>query len=401
MKVIRVIMIVMFCTVLAGGAAAGLVLPAREYSVRENRELAQRPKLTAKKFLRGKYQKKYEAYLSDQFIWRDAWTELAAGLQLSLGRKDINGVWLGKEGYLIERQEASDFDREQVEENIEHLAVFLNEAENLYGKGHVSSLFVPSKAEAMPEYLPDHAGVPSRHRETVEKLRRRLSNPELLFSAEDVLWEHQGEYIYYRTDHHWTTLGACYAYAAWAEQSGMSTARTAGYYRRETAFADFYGTTYNKAHIRVPADRVELFHTAAEDEVRVEMGEGNESNGMYFQQAAQKGFNCYDVFFSGNTFRVTINTGADTGRVLLLIKDSFANCFAPFLTEDYEQIIMVDYRYGRTSVGRIMEEQEDITDVLVLFNTERFMQDTGLDRLADVKGTGSTMEEFNMADFEP
>ncbi len=398
MRAIRVILIAIYCALLFGGAAVSLFLPAREYSDQENRELTQKPEFSGKKFLRGKYQKKYETYLSDQFFGRERWVDMAARMQSALGRRDINGVWLGKEGYLVEKQEQSDFDREQVKENTEYLASFLNDAEKKYGKGHVSALLVPSKAEALPDYLPDHVTAPSWHRDTIEKLCRKLSDPEMVFSPEDILRKHQGEYIYYRSDHHWTTLGAYYAWAAWAEETGLAVARPLEHYHREEAFTDFYGTTYNKAHIRVPADRVELFHTE-EETVEITLDDGSRSDSMYFRQAATEGFNRYDVFFSGNTFQVEIDTAGKSGRELLVIKDSFANCFVPFLTEDYDRIIMVDYRYGKTPIGRIMEEQGKITDVLVLFNTEKFMQSTGLDKLADTEGMSSTMEEFNMEDF--
>lgn len=120
---------------------------------------------------------------------------------------------------------------------------------------------------------------------------------------------------------------------------------------------------------------------------------------VYFPEEAEKGFNKYNIFFSKNTFKIVVTTEAGTGKSLLLVKDSYANCFVPFLAEDYDQIIMVDYRYGKVPVKDIMEQYKDITDVLVMFNTEKFMQNTKLSKLADI-GKGETgMKKFNPDDF--
>ncbi|MGN1206254.1 MAG: hypothetical protein ACI4SQ_04615, partial [Eubacterium sp.] len=143
-----------------------------------------------------------------------------------------------------------------------------------------------------------------------------------------------------------------------------------------------------------------LFQNAAQQGVHVSMDEGDkEANTLYFPEEAKKGFNRYNVFLSKNTFQIDITTKAKTGKILLLIKDSFANCFVPFLTEDYDRIIMIDYRYGKLPIGQILDKYEDITDVLVLFNTEKFMQNTKLANLAKTMKKKQTLEKFNPDDF--
>ena len=369
----------------------------------ENRELQKKPKFTGKKWKKGTYQKQYESYLNDQFFLRDGWVRLAVGMQALLGQKDINGVYLGKDGYLLEKHVKADFDKEQTEDNVGYLSQFLNEAADIYGEEHVSCMMIPSKAQVLTSYLPNFAEVPNQNK-VLDSLKSRLSHPKMLLDMSSELQKHQQEYIYYRTDHHWTTLGACYAYAAWAETTGQAVAHEPEYYRRETAFTDFYGTTYNKVPVNVPADRVELFHSPGETDVQVVMDEGETvADSMYFKKEAAEGFNRYNVFFSKNTFQIEVATKARTGKSLLLVKDSFANCFVPFLTEEYERIFMVDYRYGKAPIGRILSQHKEITDVLVLFNTEKFMQNTKLSKLADLQkerqGSGGTMEEFNPEDF--
>lgn len=399
MKKTELTLLCVFCVLLFGGALASAICPDREYSVIENRELAQKPTFTKKQFLKGKYQKKQEAYLSDQFPLRDRWVDLSAMLQAAIGKRDINDVYIGKGGYLLERYGESDFDTEQIEENINTLSSFLNDMWKVYGERHVSCMMIPMKALALSDRLPAFAPVPERNK-IMTALKSRLSYPHMCLDLHTTLQEHQKEYIYYRTDHHWTTLGAYYAYQAWAEHTAQATPYPLGHYERETVFTDFYGTTYNKAHVKVPADSVELFHHPGEDNVHVSMDDGEtEADTVYFPQEAKQGFNRYNVFFSKNTFQVEVTTEAKTGKELLLVKDSFANCFVPFLLEDYDRIIMLDYRYGKTPVGKILGENEDITDILVLFNTEKFMQNTKLGKLADTEKRGQTLEEFHMEDF--
>ena len=165
-------------------------------------------------------------------------------------------------------------------------------------------------------------------------------------------------------------------------------------------FDDFYGTTYNKVHVNVPKDQVTLFKNASQEAVHVNMDDGDvEADTLYFPKEAKEGFNRYNVFLSKNTFQIEITTKAKTGKTLLLIKDSFANCFVPFLTENYDRIILIDYRYGKLPIGQILDKYEDITEVLVMFNTEKFMQNTKLAGLANAEKKKQTLEEFNPDDF--
>jgi hypothetical protein len=181
---------------------------------------------------------------------------------------------------------------------------------------------------------------------------------------------------------------------------GQAASHSLTEYDRENVFTDFYGTTYNKVHIKVPADQVELFRSQSQEKINVSMDDGDvTSDTLYFPKKATEGFNRYDVFLSKNTFKIEINTNAKTEKTLLLVKDSFANCFVPFLTEDYQKIIMLDYRYGKTPVGKIIGQNKDITDVLVLFNTDKFAENKKLAKLADTEVTGQTMTEFRAEDF--
>lgn len=397
MDKIKIVGIALFCGAIGLGAAATLVLPPKETSIRENRVLETKPELTAENVLSGSYQEQYEKYLNDQMPFRDGWVSMAVGMERMAGRKDINGVYLGKDGYLLERHDPADFDETQIEENAECLAAFLNDAAERYGEDRVSCLLLPDKAAAMPDKLPEGAdGMEEQEKAVVQMVREQLDAPELLPDLFTELQSHQDEYIYYRTDHHWTTLGAYYAYRVWADATGHR-AGSLGDYDREVLFDDFYGTTYNKAPVSVPADSVELFHGREEDGITVCEDDGEiESDSFYFPEEAAEGFNRYLVFFSKNTAEIQVTTGAETGRSLLVVKDSFANCFVPFLAGDYDEIVMVDFRYENEKLDELLKEHDGITDVLVLYNTVSFMEDTNLHKLDRQE---DAMEEFDADSF--
>jgi len=397
MRNIKITGILLFCAMLAGCAVLYSVMPQKEYSVIENRSLEPKPEWALEDFLSGDYQEHYETYLNDQMVFRDRWAGLAAAMERLVGKREVNGVYIGKDGYLLEKYSDSDFEDAQIEKNIAILSSFLNDAVKSYGTDHVTCLMIPDKADAMPNKLPEHASAcTKKDRYAAAELSKRLQEPEILLDAGPVLRAHQDEYIYYRTDHHWTTLGAYYAYRAWADRTGHPAGQPEDY-DRETVFTDFYGTTYNKAQVKVPMDHVELFHSQNENGIQVNEDDGEVvSDSFYFTEAAAEGFNRYNVFFSKNTAKIQITTKAETDRSLLLVKDSFANCFVPFLAGDYDEILMIDCRYGKEKVRDLLAEHDEITDVLVMYSTKKFMQDTNLDAL---DGESKKMEAFDADSF--
>ncbi len=379
---IKKITVGVFCVLLFGFALISLLKPDTGMSERENRMLEQMPEIEWSNVMDGTFQEDYETYVSDQFFLRDSWVDLSTGLQRLEGRRDINGIYIGEDGFLLEKYTAEDFDPELVEYNLDLLADFLNGMTEDYGAEHVDFLAVPTKACAMPSLLPAYAESFDETK-TTDALCGRLEEEEIFLDLTGTLQAHQDEYIYYRTDHHWTTLGAWYAWEAFARKKGYETAGPDSY-TIETAAEDFYGTGYNKLHLEVEPDVVQIWHSEAEEGIRVDMNDGeNVTDSPYFYEELD-GSDKYRVFFAGNTEKIAVETGADTGRTLLLLKDSYANCFVPFLIGEYDTILMLDLRYARDTIDEFLKEyEEEITDVLILYNVEKFMQDESIDLLSD------------------
>lgn len=372
MRKAKVMMIVLFVGTLTSFFLISALKPQRDFSAAENRPLQQRPEIYWEDILTGEFQETYEDYLSDQFIARDRWVDLATGSEKLLGKKDVNGIYLGRDEYLLEKYVDADFDRELAEDYIGILGEFLNRMTDQFGKEHVQCLLVPGKANALPEKLPAYAKSFSE-REIVDALGNELEQPEILLDLTDVLQAHQNEYIYYRTDHHWTTLGAYYAYEEWCRQTGHET-QSLTEFDRETVSDTFYGSSYNKSHQAVKPDCIELFHSPVEQQVHVSWNDGEEEADSWYQRNALKDSDQYQVFFDGNTAKITVETGNEGKGTLLLVKDSYANCFVPFLAENFSRIVMADLRYSGDCIGDLMTENPDITDVMVLYNIEKFLQ---------------------------
>ncbi|MDD7403574.1 MAG: DHHW family protein [Butyribacter sp.] len=385
----------MFIVLLSVVTIWSFVVPQRKYSDLENRNLQQFPKVSVKSVLNGNFQEKYETALADQIFLRDNWVDIYAKLEQFIGKKEINDVYLGKDGYLIEKYEEQDFDKKLEEENIKQLSNFLNVTSQQFGKEHVSCMFVPSKINVLDNKM----SVQDKEYDggkVVEQIQQQVDDKSRVINLENILKKHNDEYIYYRTDHHWTTLGAYYGYCAYENMNNRKVAPLKDY-KREVVFDDFYGTTYNKAHTFVKPDEVEIFHTDYEN-VKINMNNDEiKSDTFYFKDVAQKSFDRYQLFFSKNTGKIEIQTSAKNDKTLLVIKDSYANCFVPFLAGEYSKIIMIDCRYTRLKMKTILREYQEVSDILVLFNIEKFRKDTHLTSLKltkeDLKKEEETQEE--------
>ena len=372
MRKAKITLIALFVGTLAAFFLISVLKPQSDFSATENRSLEQRPEVCLDDILSGDFQETYENYLNDQFIARDYWVDLAVGCEKLTGQKDVNGIYLGKDGYLLEKYVDGDFDSGIAEDYVGILGDFLNRMTTQYGKEHVSCLLVPGKASALPRKLPAFAK-PFGEQEVTDALVDQLEEPEVLLDLTDAMQAHQDAYIYYRTDHHWTTLGAYYAYEAWCEQTGRKTPVLSDF-DRETVSDSFYGSSYNKCHQRVTADTIELFHGSGEQRIHVNRNDGEQESDSWYVRDALEESDQYQVFFDGNTAKITVDTGIEGKGTLLLVKDSYANCFVPFLAEDYSRIVMVDLRYSSDCIADVMAEYPDITDVMVLYNIEKFLQ---------------------------
>lgn len=340
----------------------------RTYSPVEKRELQTRPEISITKVLDGRFQKKYESYLRDQFPGRDHWVSFQTDMEFFMGKNEIHNVYIGKNHYLLEHYTEKEFDPQQISKNLQALEKFVGKAKQ---NADVHVMMVPTKSWVLREKLPAFAPH-YKEQKFYDALQQKLEKEDVLISVEPVLDAHKEEEIYYRTDHHWTTLGAWYAYEQYTKAVGGDLQRAQGKKKFRCISKDFYGTTYAKINYARQADKIEIYEPA--DKLRVVYNMGEKKTKTLYDVSFLKTADQYSVFTGGNQAVLEITGGIKNGKTLLLIKDSFANSILPFLAEDYEKLVVVDLRQLNVSGDRLLEMFSP-TDILILYNSAQFAQD--------------------------
>lgn len=342
----------------------------KNFSEEENRMLAKKPKFSIDRLLEGRYTEKYEKYVEDQFVLRNSWIGVKSTVDKLLGRKEENGVFLSKDGYLIE-----DFKKPE-EKNLEETIKAMNNFNEKYKGINQYALIAPNSVSVLKDKLPKNAPVEDQ-RAYIEKLKNSLNSNIKFIDTYNTLESHKDEYIYYRTDHHWTTLGAYYAFLDAAKEMGLTPKDN--YYDIETVTDEFYGTLYSKSGFKgISPDSIEVYIPKDEnDQLLVSYEEEKKKSGSIYNSEKLKEKDKYEVFLEGNHPLVKINTLVNNNKKLLLIKDSYANSFVQFLTPYFNEIVIVDPRYYYGDIDKLISE-EGITDLLYLYNANTFFSDNNI-----------------------
>ncbi|MCI7384975.1 MAG: DHHW family protein [Hungatella hathewayi] len=363
-----------------------IVTPQKAFSDSENRYLQKKPEFSVKSLMNGSYGKKYEKYLSDQFPGRNVWIGMKVTTERLALQEDVNGVYFGKDGYLIEKFDTEDLEGEQLNKNIGKLAAFTGAAEKSLGKDHVRVMLVPSASQIMTERLPFLAAPYDQGRVTgmlCRSLKEAGGSRETVLPAEEYLKRYREEALYYRTDHHWTARGAYLGYRLWAESVGL-TPWTEEMFDIQTVNSEFHGTVYSKLNVPWRYDTIEVWQPKEEKDYRVYFdSEPKEYDSLYFPGALE-GKDKYAVYLDGNHAITKIENRSITGnqreKKLLMIKDSYAHSFAVFAANHFGTVYMADLRYLNLNLKEWMEEQE-ITDVLVLYQIPGFAKEKSVSKL--------------------
>ena len=358
------ISVLLFCACLGGMLLLFLLLPARGFSEQENRMLSTRPRLERDTLLSGEFMEDFEDYLIDQFPGRDSWMDLKSLCERLLLKQEYNGVYLCADGSLITRFDAPD--RELLGRNLNAVNALAEES-----RVPVYFMLIPSAASVWEEKLPPHA--PSfDQRQLIRELYAACAAVPV--DAVSVLDAHREEEIFYRTDHHWTSLGAYYGYTAFAKAAGFEPAALESF-RPRVVSEDFRGTVWSRSGVHWTApDRITLY--VEPDGVQVtNYPEGKAEAGQVYDFSRLETKDQYALFYGGNTPRLVIRTGAEDGPKLLVIRDSYMDSASPFLFPHFSEIHMLDLRYYRQSVQEYLREN-DIDLILLCYNITNFVSET-------------------------
>lgn len=384
----------------------------RAFSEFENTSLAQKPAFSWSSFVDGSFGSKYVKYINEQFLGRDNWISMKAVADMGLGRIESHGVTYGDDHYLMEKLEIVEDQNYPAnagtnivkQTSLDRSNGMVSSFLQMYDQPITFSL-VPNSYAILEDEVP--TGFPGADQQVytqqIYQTLREADDQLEIVDFSDALSQHKDEYIYYRTDHHWTTLGAYYAYVAYCEQKGLTPVSVEEL--EENKVEDFYGTFYSKAkRPSQPADTITWYDVDVDefafvanlqqDKQLAQLGEVVQEDGLELLRVDsmmdRRKFEVrdkYAAFMWGNSGYVKIksshNLNHQEGKTnrLLLFKDSYANSMIPYLTYNYDEIIVVDLRYMAKSTKELMQEEFD--DIFVMYNFSTYV--SGASDLAKLK----------------
>ena len=376
--------LILFSVFFVGMFLLDCVTPDRTVSELENTTLTQRPKVTAQILSSAglnRFFNDYTQYTKDQIPGRDAWISLQSFVETALLQKtQSGGILLGDKGQMFDRTYGLVSSEERTLPR--NIAAVASLAARCPGKVYV--MVAPAASSIYPERVPAHAPL-LQEESYLGQIQAAVEQAGGVYlPLKDALSAHKDEYIYYRTDHHWTTQGAYYAYSELCGALGLEPFDRAVHTAVDVP--DFYGTFYSRARTwNAQPDTLTYYDLDNPLTIYTVTGPGmpteGQTTGLYDLDKLDV-YDKYAAFLHGNNGLSRVE-GDGEGRILV-IKDSYANSFVPFLTANYAQIDVVDlrnYNYGLD--GLIAENGYD--QILVLYSFDSFKSDPYLYR-AGIEG---------------
>ncbi|MBD5098468.1 MAG: hypothetical protein HDT35_02775 [Clostridiales bacterium] len=372
---------VLFCLFTFGFGIAHFILPDRDFSDQENRYLSQFKVPTLSTLRSGEFMEDFEDYVTDQFPLRDGWIQLKALSERALGKQENNSVYFGTDGQTL----FAHFTAISPEDLAQRVG-FVNK---LAGNVDVPVYFslVPDKSWVLSGLLP--ANAPNVDDNSTIQQAKELCWENVNFI--DLTWvlkdtcgnsDPRENGSFYRTDHHWTTMGAYVGYLALMQAMGDS----GGIYDYPLALCSdaFYGTTYSASGAGwIKPDSIYTMIPEGGTKGRVTVtgypnGQPIESTMYHPEKLEVK--DKYAYFLGGNQPLCVIKNPDAQGGKLLVVRDSYSDSLAPFLAEEFEEVHLFDLRYNNMSLKQYVADN-GIDQVLVLYSANNFNTDKNLFKL--------------------
>ncbi len=364
--------LILFAVFIMGFTIMDFISEDREFSELENRVLSQSPTLTVSSLLSNEYTLKYETYINDQFFMRDEWITIKSVSEALIGKVENNGIVYGSDDYMFDKYIT--LDEERVSDNINYVQEFIDKYPTL----PMTIALIPNSYEVLSDKLP--AGLNNIDQdEYISKIFDGLNGTnveELSFT--EALTAHKDEYIYYRTDHHWSTLGAYYAYEEYINSKGLTPVSLNELNGNEVL--NFYGTYFSQSKDYNAVSDIITWYDIPITSFEIE---GSLKDGLY-------DFDKFDVtdkyasFIWGNNGLTVIKsenaTDDNQNSKILVIKDSYANSFVPYLTYNFDEVHVIDLRHFVGSMSTYLE-QNSFDDILLMYNFKNFAEDINIPKL--------------------
>ncbi|WP_152961997.1 DHHW family protein [Aneurinibacillus migulanus] len=375
-KMYRYVMAIFLLLFIGTMLALHFLTPDKVFSESENRMLERLPDFSLQTLVSGKFTSNYEKYVSDQFAFRDVWIGVKSDMDRVMGKKENNGVYLGKDGFLI--QQFTPPTNQELKDKVAAIHLFDNATPGL----HKYVMLVPTAVTLLKDKLPTYAPV-SDELAYLDKVRQLLHNDIRFVDVYPALYAERKQPIFYKTDHHWTTKGAYYAYRELCKQMGI-TPKDEKDFNIWRVTNEFYGSLYSKSGYRyMQPDSIELYLSKGEEKYMVEYVDEQQTSDSLYEMRNLTKKDKYMIFFNGNHALIKITTAHSQGKKLLVVKDSYANSLIPFLTEHFSEIYVVDPRYYDEDVTTLIQEHQ-IQDMLLLYNINTFFEDPSIKNISEL-----------------
>ncbi|MBO5128436.1 MAG: hypothetical protein J6D10_12785 [Clostridia bacterium] len=395
--IINIVTSVLFAAFLLIFTAAFVLTPDADFSEEENRSLTTFPKFTWERLLDGSFSSDINEYFADQFPARDALVGIKGVTETLLLKGENNGVLLGDDGQLAVR--LFDAYKSRLERTpdmdyyyTENVAVAVD-ALNAFAKSSVVPVttMIPPRTVDIASSAFDY---PTEISDVLDVQLAESIVPEAGYLADlpkqmETRYN-DGEYVYFRTDHHWTTYGAYIAYIMLMQEWDMTDEILPPESFAVETIENFYGTTWSRAGYKfVEPDTLEVWTPGNEDEFTTtcyteKQVKGEDGKPTKVKEAAKTfpGWlnreylakkDKYAAFLDGTHNEQTVFKTTETGRPRLLIaKDSFANTMVPFLAQHFDLVIV-------NLAGRMTDLTEYVSEygcdrVLIVWNRANLIE---------------------------
>lgn len=337
-----------------------------EFSQTENRSLAKFPKISAETIKDKSCMNGIETYLSDHFPKRIEWVKAKLNFEITTGKELINDVYICDDMFM-EKLPEPDYD--EIDVSVESINKYADTYET-----KVFAMIAPTSSGIYKDKLQPYLSQIDQ-KKMISNVYEKFDMNVNVIDIYSSMYAMRDEYIYYRTDHHWTTQGALTAYKAAARKMGI-----VGYndYEVIEASDDFKGTFYSKClYDEIQADTIDVYRPVNKigaTSVTLSDGINDElRDDIYFPEFLETN-DKYCYFLGQNRALTYIKTNAESRKKLILIKDSYANSFVPFILQNYSEVAVIDLRYVNSKITNYVNPDE-YDHTLFLYNASTFSTD--------------------------
>ena len=366
-----------FMTVWIVIIVVNFIWPKQTFSQEENRMLATIPRFSFESFVNGDYLNGVNDYINDHFAFRNIYLKLNSWWEVSvMGKKENNGVYIGKDGYLFEKFEYGEEEKEKVKNNASAISNFAETMQEI----DIPTYFVlvPNSIYINSDKLPENVEVPNQE-DIINTVYSNIKNTKTINVTSALKEENKTKPLYFRTDHHMNSDGAYVVYREFCNTVNIQPVQIENF-NKITVTNDFLGTFDSKAQlINQTPDEIFVY----ENEINTNIEEAvydKETTKSIFNEEFLTGKDKYSYFLNGNNSKAIIKTKVDNNKKLLVIKDSYAHIMSQFLCENYSEVHFLDPRYTNFDYKEYVQEN-GITDVLFLYNVSNFATDTNLTKI--------------------